>query len=143
VQFQLHKNNMTRKTHLKIKQNYGLETTPIYFNKLLFCGGFASKTVLKMRRNSRFNTLMKQEIQHPILVWYNTQKQEYELFNGGLRVMVAIEKGYDSIDGIIKSFTNAKHTDKDFILLDELKTMQQQDAKNYFKKEDLEHIEKL
>tara|TARA_R110000737_G_scaffold131840_1_gene163559 strand:- start:46 stop:441 length:396 start_codon:yes stop_codon:yes gene_type:complete len=128
--------------HLKIKQNYGLKVTPIYFNKLLFGGDFASETALKMRRKPRFYSLMKQEIQHPILVWYNLCFKELEIFNGGLRVMVAVAKGYDSIDGIIKSNSGVKVNDKDFILLQKLKNMQQQDAKNYFKLEDLESVEK-
>ena len=131
-----------RMKHLKVKQNYGLETVPIYFDKLIFGGGFASETVPTMKKKSRFYALMEQEIEHPILVWHNVTFGELEIFNGGLRVMVAIEKGFDSIDGIIKTASNAKPDDKDFILLEKLKDIQQQDAKNYFKAEDLELIEK-
>jgi len=128
--------------HLKVKQNYGLETVPIYFNKLLFGGGFASETASQQRKRPRFYTLMEQEIKHPILVWFNKCFGELEIFNGGLRVMVAVEKGFDSIDGIIRAASNAKPDDKDFILLKKLKDIQQQDAKNYFKAEDLELVER-
>ena len=127
--------------HLKVKQNYGLETVPIYFNKLLFGGGFASETASQQRKRPRFYTLMEQEIEHPILVWFNVNFKELEIFNGGMRVQVAVEKGFDSIDGIIRTKSNAKPDDENFILLQKLKKIQQQDAKNYFKWEDLEAAE--
>ena len=127
--------------HLKVKQNYGLELVPIYLDKLIFGSGFASKTAPTMRKRPRFYTLMKQEIEHPILVWFNVVKEELGLFNGGLRVQVAVEKGFDSIDGIIRTKSNAKPDDENFILLQKLKKIQQQDAKNYFKWEDLEAAE--
>ena len=131
--------------HLKVKQNYGLETVPIYFNKLLFGGGFASETAPTRRKKPRFYALMEQEIEHPILVWYNIPFGELEIFNGGLRVMVAVEKGFDSIDGIILGTTRPSiphDKDEDFILIKKLRKIQQQDAKNYFKAEDLELIER-
>ena len=127
--------------HLKVKQDYGLKTVPIYFDKLLFGNGFASKTALTMRKRPRFYNLMEQEIEHPILVWFNKCFGELEIFNGGLRVMVAVEKGFDSIDGIIRAASNAKPDDEDLILLIKLRKKQQQDAKNYFKWEDLETVE--
>tara|TARA_Y100000034_G_scaffold73736_1_gene88679 strand:+ start:834 stop:1244 length:411 start_codon:yes stop_codon:yes gene_type:complete len=133
--------NVRRNKHLKVKQNYGLETVPIYFNKLLFGGGFASETAPTKRKRPRFYALMEQEIEHPILVWFNKGLGELEIFNGGLRVMVAVEKGFDSIDGIIRAASNAKPDDEDFILIKKLKRIQQQDAKNYFKWEDLETVE--
>ena len=127
--------------HLKVKQNYGLETVPIYFNKLLFGGGFASETASQQRKRPRFYTLMEQEIEHPILVWFNVNFKELEIFNGGMRVQVAVEKGFDSIDGIILGTTRPSiphDKDEDFILIKKLRKIQQQDAKNYFKLEDLE-----
>ena len=127
--------------HLKVKQNYGLETVPIYFDKLMYGGGFASETASQQRKRPRFYTLMEQEIEHPILVWFNKTFEELELFNGGLRVMVTVEKGFDSIDGIIRTASNAKSDDEDLILLIKLRKKQQQDAKNYFKSEDLELAE--
>ena len=127
--------------HLKVKQNYGLETVPIYFDKLMFGSDFASETAPTMRKKSRFYALMEQEIEHPILVWHNINFGELEIFNGGLRVMVAVEKGFESIDGIVRGATDMKANDKDFILLEKLKKIQQQDAKNYFKSEDLELAE--
>ena len=131
--------------HLKVKQNYGLETVPIYFDKLMYGGGFASETASQQRKRPRFYTLMEQEIKHPILVWFNKCFGELEIFNGGLRVMVAVEKGFDSIDGIILGTTRPSiphDKDEDFILIKKLRKIQQQDAKNYFKAEDLELIER-
>jgi len=81
----------------------------------------------KFARFARFYTLLAQEIVHPILVLKN------QLYNGGLRVAVAIEKGYDSIDAIIS---------EDEELLKKLTIIQQQDAHNYFPKEQLEPLEK-
>ena len=77
-------------------------------------------------RFARFYTLLKQEIEHPILV------PKDQLYNGGLRVAVAIEKGYDSIDAIIS---------EDRKLLSRLQKIQQQDAKNFFPKDQLEPLE--
>ena len=111
--------------HLKVKQNYGLELTSIYFNELLFYDGplrevdFAMKTVPLMFKPQRFYSLIEHEIQHPILVWHNKKNNALELFNGGLRVQVAIEKGYDSIDGIIRSFNMTQPIDE-FVLLSKL-----------------------
>jgi len=129
--------------HLKVKQNYGLETVPIYFDKLMYGGGFASETASQQRKRPRFYTLMEQEIEHPILVWFNKTFGELEIFNGGLRVIVAVEKGFDSIDGIIRTASNAKPDDEGLVLLKKLRKKQQQDAKNYFKWEDLEEAEKI
>ena len=72
--------------HLKVKQNYGLETVPIYFDKLMYGGGFASETASQQRKRPRFYTLMEQEIKHPILVWFNKcfgelEKEAYNLQN--------------------------------------------------------------
>ena len=115
--------------HLKVKQNYGLELTPIYFNELLFYDvyanhhrpvDFAIKTVPLMFKPRRFYSLMEQEMQHPILVWHNKKNNALELFNGGLRVQVAIEKGYDSIDGIIRSFNMTQPINEEFALLSKL-----------------------
>ena len=77
-------------------------------------------------RFGRFYSLLEQEIVHPILVLKD------QLYNGGLRVAVAIEKGYDSIDAIIT---------EDEKLLVKLKILQQQDAHNYFPKDQLELAE--
>ncbi len=81
----------------------------------------------KFARLNRFYTLLEQEIVHPILVLKD------QLYNGGLRVAVAIEKGFDSIDAIISD-------DKE--LLKKLTIIQQKDAHNYFPKEQLEPLEK-
>ena len=114
--------------NLKVKHNYGFELTPIYFDKLIwFFGGgrlcrdsykdYAINTAPTIGRLPRFYSLMEQEIQHPILVWHNKKDDSLELFNGGLRIMVAVEKGYDSIDGIVKSFNMPQPSDEDFVML--------------------------
>ena len=120
--------------HLKVKEDYGLETQPIMLNELLFGSDIATKTAPTMRRKPRFFSLMEQEIKHPILVRFNHNFDRLEVFNGGLRVMVAVEKGFDSIDGIVSD---------DVDLLENLKHIQQNDASKFFAWEDLEDSEKM
>jgi hypothetical protein len=106
--------------NLKVKHNYGFELTPIYFDKLIWFFGdkdYAINTAATITRLPRFYSLIEQEIQHPILVWHNKKDDSLELFNGGLRIMVAVEKGYDSIDGIVKSFNMPQPSDEDFVML--------------------------
>ena len=122
------------KNHLKVKEDYGLETQPIMLDELLFGSDVATKTAPTMRRKPSFYSLMEQEIKHPILVWFNRNFKKLEVFNGGLRVMVAVEKGFDSIDGIVSD-------DIDF--LKNLQRVQQNDASNFFEWEDLEDSEKI
>mgnify|MGYP003140862777 FL=1 len=122
------------KNHLKVKEDYGLETQPIMLNELLFGSDVATKTAPTMRRKPRFYSLMEQEIKHPILVWFNHNFKKLEVFNGGLRVMVAVEKGFDSIDGIVSDDIN---------FLENLRGIQQNDASNFFEWEDLEDSEKI
>jgi len=113
--------------HLKTKKNYGYKTQTMKFEDLKIGNKTAIDVAPKFARFARFYTLLAQEIVHPILVLKN------QLYNGGLRVAVAIEKGYDSIDAIIS---------EDEELLKKLTIIQQQDAHNYFPKEQLEPLEK-
>ena len=113
--------------HLKTKKDYGHKTQTISFKDLKIGNKTALDAAPVFARFDRFYTLLKQDIVHPILVLKD------QLFNGGLRVAVAIEKGYDSIDAIISD-------DKE--LLKKLTIIQQQDAHNYFPKEQLEPLEK-
>ena len=113
--------------HLKTKKNYGYKTHTMSFKDLKIGSKTALDAAPKFARFNRFYTLLKQEIVHPILVLND------QLYNGGLRVAVAIEKGYNSIDAIISD-------DKE--LLKKLRIIQQQDAHNYFPKEQLELLEK-
>ena len=113
--------------HLKTKKDYGYKTQTMSFKDLKIGDKTALDVAPKFARFNRFYTLLKQEIVHPILVLKD------QLYNGGLRVAVAIEKGYDSIDAIISD-------DKE--LLKKLTIIQQQDAHNYFPKEQLEPLEK-
>ena len=113
--------------HLKTKKNYGLKTHIMKFKDLKIGNKTALDAAPKFARLNRFYTLLEQEIVHPILVLKD------QLYNGGLRVAVAIEKGFDSIDAIISD-------DKE--LLKKLTIIQQKDAHNYFPKEQLEPLEK-
>ena len=113
--------------HLKTKKNYGLKTQTMSFKHLKIGNKTALDAAPKFARLNRFYTLLEQEIVHPILVLKD------QLYNGGLRVAVAIEKGFDSIDAIISD-------DKE--LLKKLTIIQQKDAHNYFPKEQLEPLEK-
>ena len=113
--------------HLKTKKDYGHKTQIMNFKDLKISNITALDAAPKFARFDRFYILLKQEIVHPILVLKD------QLYNGGLRVAVAIEKGYDSIDAIISD-------DKE--LLKKLTIIQQQDAHNYFPKEQLEPLEK-
>ena len=114
--------------HLKTKKNYGYKIQTMSFEDLKIGNKIALDTAPIFARFDRFYSLLKQEIVHPILVFKD------QLYNGGLRVAVAIEKGYDSIDAVIS---------EDEKLLKKLKIIQQQDAHNYFPKEQLELLETL
>ena len=165
--------------NLKVKHNYGFELTPIYFDKLIwpswhqsgdrdYAINVCARTISTL---PRFYSLMEQEIQHPILVWHNKKDDSLKLFNGGLRIMVAVEKGYDSIDGIVKSFNMPQPSDEYFVMLrkfyeyqkdadirefsefseefielldsedyssfNDLRNFQRNEAKNYFKEQNL------
>lgn len=113
--------------HLKTKKDYGYKTQTMSFKDLKIGNKTALDAAFIFARFDRFYTLLKQDIVHPILVLKD------QLYNGGLRVAVAIEKGYDSIDAIISN---------DEELLKKLTIIQQQDARNYFPKEQLEPLEK-
>tara|TARA_R100001082_G_C4336554_1_gene148076 strand:- start:487 stop:852 length:366 start_codon:yes stop_codon:yes gene_type:complete len=114
--------------HLKTKKNYGYKIQTMSFEDLKIGKEIALDAAPRLARFNRFYTLLKQEIVHPILVFKD------QLYNGGLRVAVAIEKGYDSIDAVIL---------EDEKLLKKLRIIQQQDAHNYFPKEQLEGLEIL
>tara|TARA_A100001515_G_scaffold36745_1_gene28867 strand:+ start:9870 stop:10220 length:351 start_codon:yes stop_codon:yes gene_type:complete len=112
--------------HLKTKKDYGYKTQTMSFKDLKIGNKTALDAAPKFARFDRFYTLLEQDIVHPILVLKD------ELYNGGLRVAVAIEKGYNSIDAIISD---------DEALLKKLTIIQQKDAHNYFPKEQLETLE--
>ena len=112
--------------HLKTKKDYGYTLHTMSFTDLKIGNETALNAAPRFARFARFYTLLEQEIVHPILVLKD------HLYNGGLRVAVAIEKGYDSIDAIVT---------KDEELLKKLVIIQQQDAHNYFPKEQLEALE--
>ena len=111
----------------KAKNNYGLRVKEVKIEDIKWGEINALEQAKICARFSRFYTLMEQEMQHPILLFNN------ELYNGGLRLMVAVEKGYKYIDAII--LNNIKELEK-------LRDIQRADAKNYFKYEELEPTEK-
>ena len=68
--------------------------------------------------------LTQEKLMHPVLL-----TDELDLSNGGLRIRVAIEKGYDGIDSFVTH---------DRGLLNKLTIIQQADAQNYIPFDDLE-----
>ena len=91
----------------KAKNNYGLEVKELLFTEITFtlyyrfvCNLDDRKIVADgetLSRYPRWDKMMEHdELMHPVLL-----TKKYENINGGLRINVAIEKGYDGIDCII------------------------------------------
>ena len=79
---------------------------------------------LEQPKYKRFYTLLEQEqLMHPLILRRNA------LCNGGLRLRVAIEKGYDGIDCFVSN---------DQELIHRLTIIQQENAQNYFSIDELE-----
>lgn len=110
----------------KAKNDYGLKVKQVKIEDIKWGETNALEQAKKCARFDRFYTLMGQDMQHPILLLNN------ELYNGGLRIMVAVEKGFKYIDAI--SLSDIKELEK-------LRDIQREDAKNYFPKEQLEPTE--
>ena len=111
----------------KAKNNYGLEVEEVEFKDIKFSlyyryySSLENKKVLTTapERYPRYDKLMEQnELIHPVLL-----TKKYEGINGGLRLNVGIEKGYDGIDCII-----CETKDK----FAELQLVQWKDASNHF-----------
>ena len=91
----------------KAKNNYGLEVKELLFTEITFtlyyrfvCNLDDKKIVADgetLSRYPRWDKMMEHdELMHPVLL-----TKKYESINGGLRINVAIEKGYDGIDCIV------------------------------------------
>ncbi len=113
----------------KAKNNYGLEVKELLFTEITFtlyyrfvCNLDDRKIVADgetLSRYPRWDKMMEHdELMHPVLL-----TKKYENINGGLRINVAIEKGYDGIDCIICE-TKEK--------FDKLQLIQWGDASNHF-----------
>tara|TARA_B100000123_G_C25700954_1_gene415274 strand:+ start:784 stop:1224 length:441 start_codon:yes stop_codon:yes gene_type:complete len=113
----------------KAKNNYGLEVKELLFTEITFtlyyrfvCNLDDKKIVADgetLSRYPRWDKMMEHdELMHPVLL-----TKKYENINGGLRINVAIEKGYDGIDCIICE-TKEK--------FDKLQLIQWGDASNHF-----------
>ena len=113
----------------KAKNNYGLEVKELLFTEITFtlyyrfvCNLDDKKIVADgetLSRYPRWDKMMEHdELMHPVLL-----TKKYENLNGGLRINVAIEKGYDGIDCIICE-TKEK--------FDKLQLIQWGDASNHF-----------
>tara|TARA_R100000406_G_C3001380_1_gene94731 strand:+ start:97 stop:456 length:360 start_codon:yes stop_codon:yes gene_type:complete len=111
----------------KARYNYGLDIQEIIFENI-YVGNICCKNMPGQAKFSRFYELLNQkQLMHPIILKGN------QLFNGGLRLRVGIEKGYEGIDCLVLDN------------IDEIKkytTIQQADAHNYFSYDALESIEK-
>jgi hypothetical protein len=113
--------------HFKAKQDYGCDIIKMPLKELKMGRGTALEQAPRLARFARFYTLLEQELEHPILVLGD------QLYNGGLRVMVAVEKGYEYIDAIVSD---------DIKLLESLRVLQRKDAHRFFPKEELERSER-
>ena len=122
----------------KAKNTYGLEVKELLFTEIIFTLYYRFVCNLddkkidadgeKIRHGGdgyigkrywRYDKMMEHdELMHPVLL-----TKKYENINGGLRINVAIEKGYDGIDCIICE-TKEK--------FDKLQLIQWGDASNHF-----------
>jgi len=110
----------------KAKNNYGLELKEILFDDM-FWGGMPVRNLPVAAKFPRHYELLEQEeLGNPLLLHKN------EIWNGTLRMRVAIEKGYDGIDCVVS---------EDLNLLKRLTIVQQSDAQNYFSVNALESLE--
>ena len=113
----------------KAEYNYDLPLQEILFDHISW-GGKRCREALKAEpaKFQRYYELLEQDkLMHPLLL------HGRELWNGGLRLRVAIEKGYDGID--------CYETD-DIKFLKELTIVQQADAQNHFSLDALEYLER-
>ena len=110
----------------KAKNNYGLELKEILFDDM-FWGEIPVRNLPVHAKFPRHYELLEQEeLGNPLLLHKN------KVWNGCLRMRVAIEKGYDGIDCVVS---------EDLNLLKRLTIVQQSDAQNYFSVNALEPLE--
>jgi len=112
----------------KAENNYELPIKELLFDDIMW-NGKPCRDCLEQAKFERYYELLGQEkLMHPLLVHKN------ELWNGGLRLRVGIEKGFDGIDCIVSN---------DVKLLKLLTIRQQSDAQNYFSYNALEPLESM
>ena len=122
----------------KAKNNYGLELKEILFDDM-FWGGIDEKLtpVRNLPVHAKFlrhyELLEQEELGNPLLLFSN-YKNKNKIWNGCLRMRVAIERGYDGIDCVVSD---------DLDLLKRLTIVQQSDAQNYFSVNALESLESI
>lgn len=112
----------------RAENNYGLELQVISFDDITW-GGVPCKELPGMAKFKRYYELLEQEkLMHPLLL------KGRELWNGGLRLRVGLEKGYDAIECYISD---------DIEELKKLTIAQQSDAHNHFTRDALEPLESM
>lgn len=111
----------------KAKHDYNQTLQEVLFDDITW-GDKPCRECLNQAKFLRYYELLEQdELANPLLL-LNDKK----LWNGGLRLRVAIEKGYDGIDCIVSN---------DIELLKSLTIRQQADAQNHFSFNALEALE--
>ena len=112
----------------KAKYNYNQPLQEVLFDDITW-GGKPCRECLNQAKFKRYYELLEQDqLANPLLL------HGRELWNGGLRLRVAIEKGYDGIDCVVSD---------DIEFLKSLTVKQQADAQNYFSYNALEALERV
>ncbi len=112
----------------KAKYNYNQPLQEILFDDITWSGK-PCRNCLDQPKFERYYELLKQDqLGNPLLL------HGRELWNGGLRLRVGIEKGFDGIDCVVSD-------DIEFLKL--LTIKQQADAQNYFSSNVLEPLESM
>lgn len=112
----------------KAKYNYSLPLQEILFDEITW-GGRPCRNCLDQAKFKRYYELLEQDqLGNPLLLYGK------ELWNGGLRLRVGIEKGFDGIDCVVSD---------DIELLKLLTIKQQANAQNYFSCSALEPLESM
>lgn len=112
----------------KAKYNYNIPLQEILFDEITW-GGRPCRNCLDQPKFKRYYELLEQkQLGNPLLLCGR------ELWNGGLRLRVGIEKGFDGIDCVVSD-------DVEFLKI--LTIRQQADAQNYFSYNALEMLESM
>ena len=112
----------------KAKYNYNQPLQEILFDDITW-GGRPCRDLPEQAKFKRYYELLGQDqLANPLLLYGK------ELWNGGLRLRVGIEKGFDGIDCVVSD-------DIEFLKL--LTIKQQADAQNYFSYNVLEASEAM
>ena len=112
----------------KAKHNYNLLLHEVLFDEITWSGKPCRECLNQAKFKRYYELLEQDELANPLLLY------KKDLWNGGLRLRVAIEKGYDGIDCVISD---------DVEFLKELTVKQQADAQKYFSYDALENLERM